>query len=38
MTSKMYLNQVLPVEIFRIIDEYLFYDLYNERIVSFYRS
>ena len=37
MTSKMYLNQVLPVEIFRIIDEYLFYDLYNERIVSHYR-
>jgi hypothetical protein len=26
----MYLNQVLPVEIFRIIDEFLFYDLYPE--------
>lgn len=37
MTNKIYLNQVLPVEIFRIIDEYLFYDLYNERIVSHYR-
>lgn len=38
MTSKIYLNQVLPVEIFRIIDEFLFYDLYSESIVSHNRS